>query len=126
MVSCDEFLEWKEVHGSLYGTPARPVMEVLSNGGRMILDIDVQGAEEVFKRIDAAVGIFINAPDLETLVERLRKRGTDSEESIAMRMGNARLEIAARDMFRYQIVNEDLDRAEEELASIILKESRSV
>lgn len=125
MVYCDEFLEWKEVHGNLYGTPARPVMEVLDNGGRMILDIDVQGAGEVFKKIQSAVGIFINAPDLETLVERLRKRGTDSEESIATRMGNARLEIAAREMFRYQIVNEELDRAAEELASVIRSESHS-
>lgn len=119
MIKDDEFLEWKEVHGNLYGTPAAPVREVIEKGGCMILDIDVQGAKEVFDKVDSAVGIFINAPDLETLVARLQKRGTDTEESIATRMGNARLEIAARDLFCHHVMNDDLDKATEELAEII-------
>jgi guanylate kinase len=125
MIEHDEFLEWKEVHGNLYGTPAGPVRDVIEKGGCMILDIDVQGAREVFKNADSAVGIFINAPDLETLVERLQRRGTDTEESIATRMGNARLEIAARDLFRHQIMNDDLEKATEKLASIIRTELES-
>jgi len=125
MIDSNEFLEWKEVHGNLYGTPAAPVREVLEQGGRIILDIDVQGAGEVFKKIDSAVGIFISAPDLESLIARLRKRGTDSEESIATRMGTARLEIAERELFRHQIMNDDLERATEELTTIIRSESES-
>jgi guanylate kinase len=125
MMECDEFLECKEVHGNLYGTPAAPVMEVLRKGGRMVLDIDVQGATEVFNKIDSAVGIFINAPDLETLVERLERRGTESEKLIATRMANARNEIAARDLFRYQVVNDELESAVAELAAIIRNESQA-
>lgn len=119
MINHDEFLEWKEVHGSLYGTPAGPVRDVIDKGGCMILDIDVQGAKEVFQKVDGAIGIFINAPDLETLIQRLQRRGADSEESIATRMGTARLEIAERDLFRHQIMNDDLERATEELAAIV-------
>jgi len=123
MIRNGEFLEFKEVHGNLYGTPAKPVIEVLKQGQAMILDIDVMGAQEVFKRIPAAVGIFVNAPSLDELEKRLRARGTDSEESIRTRMDNAVREIEVGSTFQYQIVNDDLQKAVEELASIIRKES---
>lgn len=123
MIRNRDFLEFKEVHGQLYGTPAKPVKEVLEQGGTMILDIDVMGAQEVFKRIPKAVGVFVNAPSLEELEKRLRARGTDSEESIRTRMNNAVREIEVGSAFQYQIVNDDLEKAVEELVSIIRKES---
>jgi guanylate kinase len=123
MIQRGEFLEWKEVHGNLYGTPAAPVNECLASEGRMILDIDVEGAMEVFKKVPGAVGIFITAPSIAILEQRLRLRGTDSEASIRTRMVNAAREMEQAGMFKYQIVNDDLEKAVEELAGIISKES---
>ncbi|MGO9570942.1 MAG: guanylate kinase [Desulfomonilaceae bacterium] len=123
MIECDEFLEWKEVHGNLYGTPVAPVNDTLESAIPMILDIDVEGAKEVFRKIPAAVGIFITAPSMAVLEQRLRLRGTDSEESIQTRMTNAACEMEKAGMFKYQIINDDLERAVEELAGIISRES---
>ena len=126
LIDKGQFLEWKEVHGNRYGTPAPPVREAIRRGQRMILDIDVQGAAEVFKAFQQAIGIFITAPDLSILEQRLRKRGTDSEESIRTRMRNAVWELEQAKLFSYGIVNDDLDRAAEELSSIIIKESEGL
>ena len=123
MIDKRQFLEWKEVHGNRYGTPAQPVIEAIRRGQRMILDIDVQGAAEVFKSFQQAVGIFITAPDLTVLEQRLRTRGTDSEASIRTRMKNAEWELEQAKLFTYGIVNDDLSRAAEQLSSIIVKES---
>jgi len=117
------FLEWKEVHGNLYGTPAAPVKRALASGRRMILDIDVQGAQEVFGKVPECVGIFVTAPDMKTLEQRLRRRGTDSEESIRTRLENAEHEIRFAQLFDHLIVNDDLDRSVADLAGIIEKES---
>lgn len=123
MIQRNEFLEWKEVHGNLYGTPVAPVNECLASARRMILDIDVEGAKEVFKKVPGAVGIFITAPSMTVLEQRLRLRGTDSEGSIRTRMINAAREMEQAGMFKYQIINADLEEAVEELAGIISKES---
>jgi len=123
MAANGEFLEWKEVHGNLYGTPAAPVKQALASGRRMILDIDVQGAQEVFAKVTECVVIFIAAPDMKTLKERLRRRGTDSEESIRIRLENAEQEIRLAHLFSHLIINDDLDRSVAELAAIIEKES---
>lgn len=123
MIQRNEFLEWKEVHGNLYGTPVAPVNECLASARRMILDIDVEGAKEVFKKVPGAVGIFITAPSMAVLEQRLRLRGTDSEGSIRTRMINAAREMEQAGMFKYQIINADLEEAVEELAGIISKES---
>ncbi len=123
MIANGDFIEWKIVHGNMYGTPAGPVAQAIATGQRMILDIDVEGAKEVFKRFPDAVGIFINAPSLETLEKRLRLRETDSEESIKIRLANARLETETASIFGYQIINDDLEKAASDLASIIRRES---
>ncbi len=123
MSKAGEFLEWKNVHGNLYGTPVKPVLDVLESGGRMIMDIDVEGAKEVFSRIPQAIGIFVNAPSLSDLEKRLRSRKSDSEESIRVRMFNAYHEMSMAHLFKYQIVNDVLKEAVKELAEIIRKES---
>ena len=125
MIANDEFLEWKEVHANRYGTPARRVRDALASGRSMILDIDVKGALEVFEKVPESIGIFINAPSLEELEERLRRRKTDSEESIRIRLANAVGETAIGRNFCYQIVNDDLDGAVNELASVIRRESET-
>jgi guanylate kinase len=124
MVKADELLEWKEVHGNLYGTPVAPVQRALREGRRMILDIDVQGARDVFNKVPQAVGIFVTVPDLSILEQRLRKRGTDSEESIRTRLINAPDEIRVGLTFHHVIVNDDLCKAVDALAIIVRKESK--
>ncbi len=123
MAKAGEFLEWKNVHGNLYGTPRKLVTDVLTSGGRMIMDIDVEGAKEVFAKIPQAVGIFIDAPSLEELESRLRKRKSDSEESIRVRMFNAHHETSMAYLFKYHVINDELQKAIDELVHIIRKES---
>lgn len=123
MVADAAFLEWKEVHGNLYGTPAAPVTSALKSGQRMILDIDVQGALQVFEKVEESVGIFITVPDVSILEQRLLDRGSDSQETIRTRLDNAPREIEIGRDYRYQIVNEDLDQAVKDLAAVIRKES---
>lgn len=124
MIQNNKFLEWKEVHGNLYGTPTDPVMEALAKGCRIVLDIDVQGAQDVFQRINDAVGIFIDVADFNVLEERLRARGADSEQSIKTRIDNARCEVALAGTFRHRVINDRLDEAIHRLAEIISSESR--
>ncbi len=123
MIENGDFIEWKPVHGNRYGTPAGPVNKAIESGQSMILDIDVEGAKEVFRAFPDSVGIFISAPNMTTLERRLRRRGTDSEESIKMRLANSRGETQMASMFRYHIVNDDLEKAVVDLASIIRRES---
>jgi guanylate kinase len=126
MIEAGQFIEWKPVHGAMYGTPAGPVRKAIETGQSMILDIDVEGAKEVFRAFPDAVGIFISVPDMIALEKRLRLRGTDSEESILTRLANARRETRMASIFRYQIVNDKLEKAVSDLASIIRKESPGI
>jgi guanylate kinase len=123
MVQLGGFVEWKEVHGNMYGTPAGPVREALQQGISMILDIDVEGAKEVFKSFPDAIGIFISPPDMTILEQRLRLRGSESDESIKVRLRNAQREMKLARMFRYHIVNDDLKSAVNDLAAIVRKEA---
>ncbi len=125
MIDDQGFLEWKLVHGSMYGTPRIPIENALRNGTRCLLDIDVSGAVEAFQKIKNSVGIFIKPPNMAILEERIRLRGLDSEESIKLRMENAHKELMEADNFPYQIVNDDLNRATDELIDIIRKESEN-
>lgn len=121
-----EFLEWAEVHGNLYGTPRRAVEEWLEGGHDVILEIDVQGAWQVRERMPEAVTVFVAPPSLEALEERLRRRGTESEEEIRRRLRNAVRENEERTGFRHVVVNDDLRRAVDELCAIYEKESESL
>ncbi|MDQ7785594.1 MAG: guanylate kinase [Desulfomonilaceae bacterium] len=124
LVKAEAFLEWKEVHGNRYGTPAPPVKSALASGRCMVLDIDVQGALQVFEKIDESVGIFITVPSMDVLEQRLRQRGSDSEESIRTRLENAPREMELGAAYEYRIVNDSLEKAVAELAAVIEKESR--
>jgi guanylate kinase len=119
----EAFLEWAEVHGEFYGTSREVVVDNLEKGTDVILDIDVQGAEIIRKSgmIDAA-SIFIAPPDLVELERRLRGRAQDSEETILLRMKNARKEMQAIGDYEYLIINNTVDEAAMVLQSIILAE----
>lgn len=114
-----EFVEWAQVHDHRYGTLVSEVKSKLADGHSLILEIDVQGALMVKKRFPDAVLVFIEPPSLTVLEQRLVGRGTESEESIALRLANARHELELADSYDVRLVNDDLDAATDELASIL-------
>ena len=114
-----EFAEWAEVHGNLYGTLRSELDRIVASGKDALLELDVQGMRNVKRMGIDAVTVFIMAPSFEELEQRLRARGTDSDEVIAVRLQNARDEIAARDEFDHVIVNVDIRDAVGELAAIV-------
>ena len=115
------FLEWAEVHGNCYGTSRPEVESRLAAGADVILDIDVQGAEQV-RRNTQPVTVFIAPPSLEELERRLRARGTESEESVRRRLANAAKEMQAAPAYTYLIINDRLDQAVLELKAVIIAE----
>jgi guanylate kinase len=115
------FLEWAEVHGNFYGTSRQEVESRLAAGADVILDIDVQGAEQV-RRNAQPVTVFIAPPSLAELERRLRGRGTENEESLHRRLTNAEKEMQVADAYTYLIVNDRLEQAVLELKSVIIAE----
>lgn len=115
------FLEWAEVHGNFYGTGREGVEEQRAAGLDVILDIDVQGAEQVRRAADP-VTVFIAPPSLDELSRRLRGRGSEDEKSIDLRLKNAEREMGAAADYEYLIVNDVLDEAVESLRSILIAE----
>ena len=118
----DEFLECAEVHGHLYGTHEKPVEELLSQGFDVMLDIDVQGAEQVRRRVPEAILVFILPPSCEVLQARLRARNLNAPADIERRLRNAAIEVQLYARFDYVVVNDDLDRALAQLEAIIVAE----
>ncbi|WP_417910927.1 guanylate kinase [Candidatus Electronema sp. PJ] len=115
------FLEWAEVHGNLYGTSRQEVEKRLATGTDVILDIDVQGAEQV-RHNAQPVTVFIAPPSLAELEQRLRGRGTESPESLRIRLANAEKEMQAAPTYTYLIINDQLEQAVLALKSIIIAE----
>jgi guanylate kinase len=118
----EEFLECAEVHGFLYGTNERPIEELLSKGFDVMLDIDVQGAEQVRRRVPEAILIFIMPPSCEVLEARLRARNLNAPADIERRLRNAAIEVQLYERFDYVVLNDDLDRALAQLEAIIIAE----
>ncbi len=115
------FLEWADVHGNYYGTSRQDVEARLAEGLDVVLDIDVQGAKQICRK-GALVTIFIAPPSLSELEQRLRGRGTESEESLSVRLANAEKEMQAADAYTYLIVNDQLDEAVRALEAVIIAE----
>jgi len=124
MIEADEFVEWAEVHGHLYGTSRRALQAALDDGRFLILDVDVQGAMQMRERVPDVVLVFVLPPSADALVERLRERGTEAEDSLARRIENARGELDEASQFDYIVVNENLDQAIDEVRRIVSAESR--
>jgi guanylate kinase len=122
MVEKDEFLEWAEVLGNLYGTARKELKTSASKGVDLILDVDTQGAKRVIEKVDHAVLIYILPPSLRSLRERLVKRGLDSPEMIEFRLANAKKDMEEARWYHYVIVNEKLEDTVEKLRAIMIAE----
>ncbi len=118
-IAQDAFLEWAYVHANRYGTLKSEVERLSKLGKSSVLEIDVQGALNVRKVYPDAVLIFIKPPSLEVLEHRLRGRGTEDEQTIALRMKNAKHEIALADQYDAVIINDDLATSAKELLDTI-------
>jgi guanylate kinase len=129
MVAAGEFLEWAHVFGHRYGTPAKPVDEILASGNDVLFDIDWQGAQQLHQLAGGdVVRVFILPPSMEELERRLRARNTDSNDVIEARMSRAASEIGHWDGYDYVLVNDDAVRCFEQVRTILqaerLKRSR--
>ena len=124
-IDADQFVEWASVHGHRYGTLVSEVSSKLAAGSSLILEIDVQGAFQVKERFPEAVLIFIMPPSLDVLRERLETRGTETAETLSVRLANAEREMALADLYDDVVINDDLDCACAELASVIEKHERN-
>ncbi len=125
-VQAGEFLEHARYSGNRYGTLRSEVEQNIENGHPVVLEIEVQGARQIRTTMPEAVQVFIAPPRLESLRQRLESRGTDESESIEARLEVAEEEMKARSEFPYEVVNDDLDRAAQELRAIVgLKLSES-
>ena len=122
MVAAGEFLEWACVHGNFYGTSKEQILRETASGADIILEVDVQGAASVRQLLMDSVSIFILPPSYEVLRQRLITRGTDSPAELEVRLRNAPLELKQYSSFDYVIINDEIDRAAAQLASIIYAE----
>lgn len=116
----EKLIEWAKVHDNYYGTGKEFIEGNLAQGKFILCDVDVQGCDN-FKKLypnDSKI-IFISPPSLEVLEQRLRKRGTESEKSLSIRLANAKIEMQRKNDFDFDIVNDDLDRAFKELESVL-------
>jgi guanylate kinase len=122
MIERGEFLEWAEVHGHLYGTSRSQIEKAIREGKDVLLDIDTQGAINIKNQIKDAVLIFILPPSWEELERRLKLRGTENQEEIKKRLKTAREEVKKINFYDYVIVNDEIQKAFEQLKSIIIAE----
>lgn len=111
--------EWALVYGNYYGTSADFIDAALRAGKDILLDLDVQGTRLLLERYAESVAIFIRPPSLEVLRQRLEARGTESAETISVRLGHAEKEMAQQDLYQHVIVNDQLPAALTELISVI-------
>ena len=125
-IKLNEFIEWSEFAGNLYGTNKKFVEQMLTEGYSLILEIDVNGALQVKNKIKDAILIFIEPPSFEELKARLFKRSTESEEEIQKRLAIVKGELEKKHEFNYTIVNDNIDSAFKNIENIVLKELNKV
>ncbi|MEE1053266.1 MAG: guanylate kinase [Acutalibacteraceae bacterium] len=119
MIANDQLLEHNVFVGNYYGTPKAPVVDCVESGRDMIIEVDVNGAEQIRRKMPNAVSIFIMPPSLEVLKTRLKGRGTDSEDVIAKRLDEALGEIERAVEYDYIVVNDCLDTAVDNIVEIM-------
>ena len=122
LIEVGEFIEFAEVHGNLYGTSVNEVRREIERGNDVILEIDVQGAESIRRKMPEAVGIFILPPSFEVLRARLTSRATEKQEDLAIRLRNSITEVGQYEYFDYVVINDEVARAVADLRNIILAE----
>ena len=119
-----EMLEYAQYVGNYYGTPKKPVEDALNEGKNIILDIEVQGALQIKEKMPEAIMIYVLPPDYETLLARIRGRGTETEDVIQKRMNQAKNEIRTFPSYDYVVINRDggIERAAQDILSILYAE----
>ncbi len=123
MAKGNKFLEWAHVFGHRYGTPKAPVEDMLDAGKDVLFDIDWQGAQQLYQEAGPdVVRVFILPPSITELENRLRSRGTDSEDVIAARMERAKSEIGHWDGYDYVLINDDVDACFAQVQQILAAE----
>ena len=122
LIDAAEFLEFAEVHGNLYGTSVNRVQQEISSGNDVILEIDVQGAENIRRKMPEAVAIFILPPSFEVLRQRLIARATEQQADLSLRLRNSINEVRQYEYFDYIVVNDEVKRATSDLQNIVLAE----
>lgn len=125
MAEAGELLEWAEVHGEMYGTP-RDQLDGVREGRTLLLDIDVQGARDVRKRVPEAVLVFVLPPSAASMLTRLRNRGSEDEQTLRRRMRTALAELDAVGEFDYAVVNDELEATVDAVEAILEAERRAV
>lgn len=120
MVENGEFLEWAQVFGNCYGTPKAQIKAGLKAGEDFLFDIDWQGTQQLYQRMEVdVVRVFLLPPSIAELEHRLRSRGTDSEEVIQGRMDRARSEISHWDGYDYVVINDDIAACYDKVLTIL-------
>lgn len=122
IIETEKFMEWAEFAGSRYGTPKSWVEQKLKDGLDVILEIEVQGAKQIKRKDQQAVLIFLSPPSFEALEQRLHARATEPQSKIALRLNKAKQEMNERHLFHYEVVNDDVEQAVNNLASIVYAE----
>lgn len=122
LIAEDGMLEYASYCGNYYGTPKKPVEDMLEQGKHVILEIEVQGAMKVMEKCPEAVFVFILPPSLKELQRRLNKRGTEAEDVIQKRLSEAAGEIKQAYKYNYSVINGELEKAVEDLKAIIRAE----
>lgn len=120
------FLEWAEFVGNRYGTPKDKVEQLRNEGKNVFLEIEINGATQVLSKVkdDKVVSFFLKPPSIKQLEDRIRKRKTESEETIRERLEKGEREMAMTDAYDYVILNDEIDRAAEEIISIIKEKQK--
>jgi len=119
-VAAGAFVEWEEVFGNCYGTPAAEIERARREGAHLLFDVDVKGALSIKRRYPEALLIFIQPPSMETLRERLQGRHTESDEELGVRLERAAMELERGKEFDRRVVNDALERAAAEVHQIVL------
>lgn len=119
MAANQQLLEWAEFAGNCYGTPRLPVEEQIQQGKWVVLEIELEGARQIFQGFSDALGIFILPPSMAELEQRLRQRASESEAAILRRLERAKTEVDAVDEFDVRVVNDDLERALDQIEAAL-------
>ncbi len=123
LIDKDGYLEYAEYCGNYYGTPKQQVEDMLSDGYNVFLEIEVQGGLQIMDKYPDVLSIFILPPSMESLERRLRRRGTETEDVIFERLSEAKREMSFKNRYKYNVVNDDIDTAVNEILDILHKEA---
>ncbi len=119
-ISENKLLEWAEVYGEYYGTPKEPIERALSSGKSVIADLDIHGMKKMKEFYpDDTVSVFLFPPDFNTLVDRLKNRGTETEEQLRIRIERLKQELSCAPLYDYWVLNDSIDEAAKRIIGIL-------